>query len=134
MFRLKKSSSSYLRTINLIKIRLCTFGIPDGSQCVLGFAYNVIPTYYCIYVYTGGDVCAVCWGRCSLIGVLVMSVVVFFPSSCFSVSREWGGGGAFPLVVCLCFCFASCFSSVSTKLGNFMFVITILRVAVCVIV
>ena len=52
---------------------------PDGSQCVLGFAYNVIPTYYCIYVYIGGDVCAVSWGRCSLIGVLVMSVVVFCP-------------------------------------------------------
>jgi len=46
MFRLKKSSSDYLRTKKLIAICLCTFGIPDGSQCVLGFAYNVIPTYY----------------------------------------------------------------------------------------
>ena len=34
---------------------------------------------------------AASWGRCSLIGVLVMSVVVF-PSSCFSVSGGWGGG------------------------------------------
>jgi len=65
--------------------------MPDGSQCVLGFTYNVIPAYCCIYVYTGGDVCDICWGRCSLIGVLVMSVVVF-SSSCFSVSGGWGGG------------------------------------------
>jgi len=26
-----------------------------------------------------GDVCAVCWGRCSLVGVQVMSIVVFRP-------------------------------------------------------
>ena len=58
----------------------------------------MIPTYYCIYMYIGGDVCAVSWGRCSLVGVLVMSIVVF-SSSCFSVSGGWGGGGACPLVV-----------------------------------
>ena len=59
-------TQTYLRTIKLITISLCTFGIPDGSKCVLGFAYYVIPTYYCICVYIGGDVCAASWGRCSL--------------------------------------------------------------------
>ena len=59
-------------------ICLWTFGIPDGSQCVLGFAYNVIPTYCCIYVYIGGEVCAIYCSCCSLIGDLVMYVVVFF--------------------------------------------------------
>jgi len=72
----KSHFQAYLRTIKLITIRLCTFGIPDGSQCVLGFAYYVITTYCCIYVYTGGEVCAVSWDFCFLIGVLVMSVVV----------------------------------------------------------
>ena len=33
----------------------------------------------------------------------------FFLSSCFLVSGGWGGG-ACPLVVCFCYCFASCFS------------------------
>jgi len=31
----------------------------------LGLPYKVIPMYYCIYVYTGGEVCAASWGRCS---------------------------------------------------------------------
>ena len=51
---------------------------PDGLQCVLGFAYNVIPTYYCIYMYVWE------WHVCHFLGplffvVLVMSVVVFSP-------------------------------------------------------
>ena len=33
--------------------------------------------------------CAVSWGRCSLIGDLV--IVVVFLSYCFSVSSGWGG-------------------------------------------
>jgi hypothetical protein len=53
------------------------------------------------------------------------------PSSCFSVSGGWGGG-ACQLVVCFCYCFASCFSSVSTKSGHFMFVVTVQRITVCV--
>ena len=64
-FDLTSHLQAYLRTIKLITICLCTFGIPDGSQSVLGFAYNVIPTCCCIYVYNGGDVCAASWGRCS---------------------------------------------------------------------
>jgi len=48
------------------------------SHNVLGFAYNVILTYCCIYVYIGDDVSAVSWDRCSLFGVLFMLVVVFF--------------------------------------------------------
>ena len=64
MFRLNKSSSGVSKNHKLITICLCTFGIPYGSQCVLGFAYNVIPMYCCIYVYIVGNVCA-SWGRCS---------------------------------------------------------------------
>jgi uncharacterized membrane protein len=76
MFRLLSHLQAYLRTVKLITICLCTFGIPDGSQCVSGFAYKVIPMYYCIYVYIWGDVCAASWGAVVLV-VLVMSVVVF---------------------------------------------------------
>jgi len=64
----EKSSWGYLRTIKLITICLCIFGIPDGSKCVLGFAYYVITNYCCIYVCTGSDECGVSWGFCSLIG------------------------------------------------------------------
>ena len=42
--------------------------------------------------------CAVCWGRCSLIGVLVMSGVVFLRLA-LSFQRLGGLGGACPLVV-----------------------------------
>ena len=66
---------------------MCTFGIRDGSQYVLGFAYNVISMYYCIYVYTGGDVCAAAWGRCSR---CPGNVRRGFRSSRFLVSGGWG--------------------------------------------
>jgi len=62
-FDLTSHLQAYLRTIKLITICLCAFGIPDGSQRVLGFPYNLIPMYYCTYVYIGGDVCAASWGR-----------------------------------------------------------------------
>ena len=57
----------------LTKLSQCTFGIPDFSQCVLGLAYNVNPTCYCIYVYFGCDVCSIPWGRCSLGSWLCLS-------------------------------------------------------------
>ena len=57
----------------LKKVCLCTFGIPDGSQCVLRFAYKVIPIYYCIYVYIVCDECAIAWGLCSLWSWLCLS-------------------------------------------------------------
>jgi hypothetical protein len=44
-------------------------------------------------VYTGGDVCAVSLGRRSLIGVLVMSVVVFFRPLAFQFPVDGVGGG-----------------------------------------
>ena len=52
---------------------------------------------------------AASWGRCSLIGVQVMFVVVFF-SRPLAFQFPLDGVGACPLVVCFCFCFASCFS------------------------
>jgi len=52
----------------------------------------VIPTFCCIYMYIGGEVCAVSRGRCSLIMDLVMFVVVF-SSYCFSFSSRCSGGG-----------------------------------------
>ena len=42
--------------------------------------------------------CAVCWGRCSLVGVLFMSGLVF-SSSCFQFSVIGGLGGSCPVVV-----------------------------------
>jgi len=57
---------------------------------VLGFAYEVIPMYYCIYVYIGGDVCAASWGRCSRGPGYVRRG---FPSSRFLVSGGWAWGG-----------------------------------------
>ena len=64
------------------------------ADCVLGFAYNMIPTYYCIHLYIGVT-CVLLLGAVDLV-VLVMSVVVF-SSSRFSVSGGWCWGG--PLVV-----------------------------------
>ena len=87
----KKSSSSYLRTIKLITKRLCTFGIPDGSQRVLGFAYKVIPMYYCIYVYIGVT-CVLFLRAVFLWGPGYVRRGLF---SCFTVSGGWGGG-AYP--------------------------------------
>ena len=46
------------------------------------------PTYYCIYVYIGGEVCAVSWGRCFCGPGYVRRR--FFPSSRFLVSGGWG--------------------------------------------
>jgi hypothetical protein len=54
----------------------------------------------------------------------------FFRPLAFQFPVDGVGGG---LSTCsFCFCFASCFSSVSMKLGHFMFVVTVLRIAVCV--
>ena len=69
-FDLTSHLQAYPRTIKLITIRLCTFGIPDGSQCVLGFANDVIPMYFCIYA-----TCVLLLGAVVLV-VMVMSVVV----------------------------------------------------------
>ena len=80
--------------------------IPDCLQCVLVFAYNVIPMYYCIYVYIWGDVCAASWGRYSLgpgyvrRGFSIFSLFIFW----------WMGLGGDPPVVLflllLCFLFS----------------------------
>jgi hypothetical protein len=59
--------------------------------------------YYCNYIRVEYVMCAISWGRCSLIGLLVvMSVVVvlvllFFG---FPLVGVGGGGGACPLVLC----------------------------------
>ena len=107
MFRLKKSSSGVSKNHKINYNMPVHIWDPDGSQCLLGFAYNVIPTYYCIYVYIGGGVCAISWGRCSLGSWLCQSW--FFYSSCFSVSGGWVGGlstcNLFLLLLCILFYF-----------------------------
>ena len=52
-------------------------------------SHKVIPMYYCIYVYIGGDVCVASWGRCSRGPGYVRRG---FPSSRFLVSGGWGWG------------------------------------------
>jgi len=62
--------------------------------------------------------CAISWGRCSLIGLLVvMSVVVVLVLLLFSfpVDGVVGGGGACPLVLCSLL-LISVFGSVSSCL------------------
>jgi len=54
--------------------------------------------------------CAISWGRCSLIGLLVvMSVVVVLVPLLFSFPVDgvcvWGGGGPVPFVFFGLFCF-----------------------------
>ena len=54
--------------------------------------------------------CPISWGRCSLIGLLVMSVVVVLVILLFSFPVDGvGGGGGVPVhlffVVCYCFLF-----------------------------
>ena len=113
-FDLASHLQTYLRTIKLITICLCTFWIPDGSQRVLGLAYNVIPMYCCIYVYIGGDVCAASWGRCSCGPGYVRRG--FFIFSLFSFGCMGLGGGP-PVVLFLSLLLlASCFCSVSSNI------------------
>jgi len=95
--------------------------------------YNV--TYiYCAIVPILGQVCDVCLraislDRCSLIGLLVMSVVIIL-TVLFLVSR-WLGGRVCPLVlfvVCYCFLFwISCVlsSSASMKSDHLCSVVTV---------
>ena len=65
---------------------------------MLGFAYNVILMYYCIYVYIGDGVCAASWSHCSRGPGYVRRG---FPSSCFLVSGGWGWGVGSPVVLFL---------------------------------
>ena len=54
---------------------------------------------YCTYIGVKYVTCAISWDRCSLIGLLVMSVVVVLVLLLFSFPVDWGG--VCPLVLCI---------------------------------
>ena len=75
----------HLRTIKLITICLCTLGIPDGSQCVLGLAYNATPTYHCIYMYISTHSI---WRTASILILFIISIIWQFLSSTLRKSKQ----------------------------------------------
>jgi len=68
--------------------------------CDLYHVHNIYLLYYCNYIGVKYVTCAISWGRCSLIGLLVMSVVVVLVLLLFIFPVDWGGGDASPLVLC----------------------------------
>jgi len=71
---------------------------------------NLIYIYYTIVIRVNYVTCAISWGRCSLIGLLVvMSVVVLLVLLLISFPVDGAGGEVFLVhlffVVCYCFLF-----------------------------
>ena len=64
---------------------------------------NLIYIYYTIVIRVNYVTCAISWGRCSLIGLLVvMSVVVLLVLLLISFPVDGAGGGGVPCPLVLC--------------------------------
>jgi len=91
---------------------LRAFGIPDGLQFLLRFVsctqLDLYLLYCCNYIGIKYVTCAISWGRCSRL-LVVMSVVVVLVLLFISFPADGVGWGGVPVhlffVVCYCFLF-----------------------------